>query len=415
MRESGPFGRIRIVETNPALRAAIERAVLASGFEASAVAEAGSPVDAGLRAGHALHLIDLDSPGAPGWLLDPEARARSLFLAADRAEAAALARRFGPALEVLIKPFSIQALEARLLDRARLRVDRARPLLDPILQTSDERFARVLERAWRLARLDAALCIAGELGTGRRALARAIVAASDRAGLPCVEVEGLGRSAGPGDGLEREIASEVARVGSGTLLLIEPGDWSPRTQAGLLAALHLRDETDRPRCITLTRTPFDPGLGEGRLLVELAYRLEGPTLVLPPIRERVADQRALCLAIARRVARELGRPTMEIDADLLAALAREGFAGNRLGIERALRSRLVQAGEGESNDRVGASGEPARAEAPVEAGCVDLRALERDAIVRALGRWNGNRTHASTALGISVRTLRNKIREYGLR
>lgn len=415
MLEAGRLGRIRIVEANAALRAAIARAVVGSGFEASAVAEAGSPVDPEIRSRHALHVIDLAAVGAPGWLVDPAARARSLFLAADRGEAAALVRRYGPELEVLVKPFSVQALEARLLAGARLRTDHRVPLLDPILRTRDERLARVFERAWRLARQDAPLCIAGELGTGRRALAQAIVAASDRAELPCVAIEGIGLTAGPGDGLEREIADRIARAGPGTLLVIEPADWSLRAQAALLAALRAQDGTDPSRCITLTGDPVGPGLGDGRMLVELAYRLAGPTLVLPPIRERAADQHELYLATARRVARELGRPTPAVDPGLLDSLARDGFPGNRLGIERRVRSALI-----ESEEVVGlaiAPGPVSDSPAAPAAGArsVDLRVLERDAIVRALGQSKGNRTRASDALGISVRTLRNKIREYGLR
>ncbi|MFO0687186.1 MAG: helix-turn-helix domain-containing protein [Myxococcota bacterium] len=415
MLEAGRSARVRVVEANAALRAAIVGAVVGSGFEASAMAEAGSPVDRELAVRHALHLIDLGALGAPGWLVDPEARARSLFLAADRGEAAALAQRYGPALDLLVKPFSVQALEARLLARLESRDARRGVLLDPMLQTRDERFARTLERAWRLARLEGPLCIAGELGTGRRALAQAIVAASPRAALPSVAIDGLGLEAGPGDGLERELAEQVARAGTGTLLVIEPADWSPRAQAALLAPLRALEEEEAPRCITLARAPIDPGPGDGRLLVELAYRLAGPTLVLPPIRERAVDQLALCQMLARRVARSLGRATPVLDEALLAALARDGYPGNRFGIESRLRGAWI-----------GDFDRPAREEAeapmrdPAAGGAerldsVDLRRLERDAIVRALGQTKGNRTHASQALGISVRTLRNKIREYGLR
>ncbi|MBK7947297.1 MAG: hypothetical protein IPK00_00730 [Deltaproteobacteria bacterium] len=415
MFDEGRLGRVRIVEANAALRAAIVRAVVGSGFEASASAEAGSPTDRALEARHALHVIDLAAPGAPGWLVDPGARARSLFLAADRAEAAELARRYGPELAVLVKPFSAQALEAKLLARLQGREDRRGPPLDPILQTRDERFARTLERAWRVARQDGPLCIAGELGTGRRALAQAVVALSRRAGLPCLAIEGIGLPAGPGDALERELAEQILRARDGTLLVIEPADWSPRAQAALLAPLRALEEEDAPRCITLARGPIDPGLGEGRILVELAYRLAGPTLVLPPIRERAVDQIELCSAIARRVARELGRATPVVDRGVLETLARDGFPGNRLGIERRLRSALIGSPDAAASDAPPVRERDARDAPATSSASVDLRVLERDAIVRALGLSKGNRTHASNALGISVRTLRNKIREYGLR
>ncbi|MBY0399179.1 sigma 54-interacting transcriptional regulator, partial [Myxococcota bacterium] len=359
---------------------------------------------------------------AAGWLIDPEARAQSLFLTADRGEAVALERRFGPELELLVKPFSVQALEARLLARAPQRAARSAPLLDPILHTRDERLARVLERAWRLARQDVALSIAGELGTGRRALARAIVARSERAALPLIAIEALDHSPGPGDQLERELAAKVEGAGQGTLLLVEPEDWSLRARTALLAALRAADDGEAPRCITLSRVPLDSGFGDGRIEVELAYRLAGPALVLPPIRERAVDQGALCAAIARRIARELGRATAPVEASLLESLALAGFPGNRLGIERNLRSALIQAGSDDATAALVPPNAPVIEKArgpetadPMAAHSVDLRVLERDAIVRALHRTQGNRTHASHALGISVRTLRNKIREYGLR
>ena len=93
----------------------------------------------------------------------------------------------------------------------------------------------------------------------------------------------------------------------------------------------------------------------------------------------------------------------------------DGFPGNLLGLESRLRSALIRSeGRPEGLRRAvrAESAPPSRSE--VEAS-LNLKQLERDAIVRALAHWQGNRTRASESLGISVRTLRNKIREYALR
>jgi DNA-binding NtrC family response regulator len=109
--------------------------------------------------------------------------------------------------------------------------------------------------------------------------------------------------------------------------------------------------------------------------------------------------------------------TPKMGPELVEALAEEGFPGNRLGLESRLRSALVRVGdEGELLSVIRGESVPDAAALP-EAGpaSLNLKALERDTIIRALAHWDGNRTRASETLGISVRTLRNKIREYELR
>src|SRR5690606_24379309 len=194
-----------------------------------------------------------------------------------------------------------------------------------------------------------------------------------------------------------------------------------RAQVALQSRLRAADEDAGPRCITLAREPLEAAMRAGRVAAELAYRLAGPVLALPPPRGRVADQLDYCTALARQLAQSLGRPTPHIDRAFVEALAQQGFPGNRLGVEHRLRRLLI---ESDGPARTLASGVrdeggalpsmPVQGE-PDDEGVLDLRALERGAIVRALERMQGNRTHASRALGISVRTLRNKIREYGLR
>lgn len=399
--------RLELVEANAELRSDLARALTALGFEVEAVAEASWPGDRDEQARYALHVIDLAAPGASRWLDDPAAAARCLFLAGEAVDA--------QGLDVLNKPFSIQLLEATLLRRIEAQRAPDRLRADPLLQTRDPRLARSFERAFRVARQECPVCIEGELGTGRRALARAMHASSSRAAevLLTLEISSLGIRAG--ESIEQELARVVSSAGVGALLVVEPAALPARVQAALQAELRRSDDGNAPRCITIARRSLDESAREGRLSAELLYRLSGATFQLPPLRDRGADQLALCTAISRRVARELGLASPVLDPALIERLAQEGFAGNQPGLESRLRSAMIrgsEAGSFESFLFESVKSSPALAERPPS---LDLKLLERDTIVRALGHAKGNRTHASYALGISVRTLRNKIRDYDLR
>ncbi|MEZ4330218.1 MAG: helix-turn-helix domain-containing protein [Myxococcota bacterium] len=413
--------RVVLVESDPALRSALARAIAGSGFEVMA-AERVDPERATTNGpGWALHVVDLEAPGAEAWLDRPEGRSVSVFLACDAETAARVERRHGAEVDVLVKPFPVERLEARLVGRHRRHSDAHRPPLDPILQTRDPRFGRVLAQANRLAAQSGPICLVGELGTGRRALAYAIHAAGPRAGEPCTTLEPTDVLASPSDAALHVLVQRIASAGHGTLVVVEPAEWATWAQATLQAILRETGDDAGPRCVTITRGPLERALREGRIGAELAYRLAGPVLALPALRDRVADQIDYCTAVARRLAGTLGQPTPRVDRALVEDLVRAGFPGNRLGVEHRLRRALI-GGEERDRPREGTAiepattgrGEPAGSGEAGEGG-LDLRALERAAIVRALARMQGNRTHASRALGISVRTLRNKIREYGLR
>jgi DNA-binding NtrC family response regulator len=413
--------RIQLVEASEALRLELARAVESAGFEVDAVGEASAPDCCAQDRRHALHVIDLAAPGASHWLEAPEAATRALFLEVG-SSASPVAPGEGPnEVDRLRKPFSIEALEARIRARIEALDGEAWFRLEPLLQTKDPRLVRLFERARQVARRDCAVAIVGELGTGRRALARAIHARSPRAAEPILLLEGEAASPRTAEGPELEIARLVARAARGTLLVCEPDELSPRRQSALQSALRASEALGAPRCLTLARTPLEESVRDGRLSAELAYRLFGATLVLPPLRVRRVDQGEVCRAVARRVARELGLPAPVVDDALVERLAREGFPGNRAGLETRLRSALIRGeGLGSPADDALAQPAPLRAAAATAAPAAspptfDLRTLERETIVRALDHASGNRTHASRALGISVRTLRNKIHEYGLR
>ena len=412
--------RIEIVERDEGLRSELGRALARLGFEVDARPQVYAPAESDVQGCYALHILDLSAPGVSPWLADPELAKRCLFLACESEPPHALASRPERRIDVLFKPFSIQQLEERVMHRIeRLRgPDRLRS--DPLLQTRDPRLARVFERALEIARRACPISLEGEIGTGRRALARAIHAASARSRGRLVVLESTDIIESAGSAIEEVLLGRVTSAVEGTLLVVEPELLCERAQRALQRALRERAEEEGPRCISISQVPLDESARAGRLSVELLYRLSGATFRLPPLRERSADRRAICTAVARRVARELGLESPILEDDLVARLAREGFPGNRLGLESRLRSELLGAeasGFLASRPLEPVRSAPAAQSRPVTpfAETLDLKTLERETIIRALGHAEGNRTHASAALGISVRTLRNKIREYGLR
>lgn len=309
----------------------------------------------------------------------------------------------------LAKPFSVESLERRLHAVIADGEGDAAVAREAILRTESKAVRMALARARRWASGRLPIVIEGELGSGRRALARAIHAWSSVRGEAYVWLDEAAVRAEATSGAAAAIASAVRRAAGGSLVLIEPGDWAATAQGALAAALRI--EVGRPRCLTLTRTPLARAVEADRLPRELEYRLDAVSIRMPPLRARPEDQQALCEAIARRVARRLGRPTPSLPPALVEAWREEGFPGNEIGLESRLRSAILR-------DRPEAAvapsdGRPAAGDR--EAASLDLKQLERDTIVRALAHHRGNRTHASASLGISVRTLRNKIRDYGLR
>lgn len=407
--------RLLLIESHAGLRADLVRAIEAMGYdvECHADLDAARPVlDARPPA---LIVADPEAPGVAGWLSTRGSERRPGVLLIGRGDAAGFAATASPETRWLSKPFPVGLLESSILESLEVgRLRRSTAGLDPILCSRDPLLQARLERArcWALGVV--VMNLEGELGSGRRALARAIHAWSPRSGEPLVrlEPESLAGAA------EREaIDDAVRRADGGTLVLVEPPAWSSCARETLRLAL--REAADGPsggpRLLTVGREPLHEA-DASQLAPELRYRLEGLRLRLPAFRERVVDQPDLVQASLRRVARELGRGTPTLPPAALRRLAAEGFPGNRVGLESRLRSVLLRAGPDDAAVARLLEGEtdPPASE-PAIARSLDLKTLERDAIVRALAHWDGNRTRASASLGISVRTLRNKIREYGLR
>jgi DNA-binding NtrC family response regulator len=411
MDTTGGGARVGLIIPHAALQGELSRALEVAGHQVVPL-----PADASIGRAPQVGGIDV-------WLVDPSglapgpalieqlgAESRRIVWLSGEEETSAKQPVSGVRLP---KPFSLPELE-RAIEECRISVMEDDGPLDPMLRTRDPDMQQVMDRARRLARRDAPVVLIGELGSGRTALARTMHGWSPRGAEALAVLEHAALASVGAAESARRVEEAVGRARWGALVLGEPADWPSVAQAALARAL--REEQGRPRCYAIVRESLACRAEAGDLPLELFYRIDAAAIRLPALRDRVADQAELCAALARRVARSLGQETPGIQDAMLERLAAEGFPGNRVGLESRLRAALIR-GEG-ATALLSDDLDPAGPAGPSREGALatlDLKQLERDTIVRALAHWQGNRTRAAESLGISVRTLRNKIRDYGLR
>jgi len=308
----------------------------------------------------------------------------------------------------------------------------------------------LLERAAQVARAEASVLITGESGTGKEVLARHIHATSKRARGPFValncaalpetllESELFGHEKGAFSGAVASRSGRFEQAHGGTLLLDEIGEMDLRLQAKLLRAIQER-EVDRlggtapvrvdVRILAATNRDLPAEIRAGRFREDLWFRLNVVALRIPPLRERPGDILPLARHFARRYAEVNGLPARGLSPMAEAALRGHTWPGNVRELENAIHRAVLLAQGPEIGPEaielapVAPTAPSAAAEAPAAAPVQAANAVaalvgrrmeevERDLILETLGRCLGNRTRAAEILGISIRTLRNKLAEY---
>ncbi len=314
--------------------------------------------------------------------------------------------------------------------------DRGRPVI-----TQDPVMLHILRMAKAVAPTRATVLIQGESGTGKEVLARHLHAHSDRESGPFVAVncaalpEGLleselfGHEKGAFTGALMRKLGKFELANQGTLLLDEISEMHPHLQAKLLRVLQ-ENEIDRVggrhpipinvRVIATTNQNLQDLIQKNEFREDLFYRLQVISFTLPPLRERRGDIPLLAEYFLNHYARLFGKKNVKLTAAALAALEKASWPGNIRQLENAI-ARGVLLAEGnyvhprdlQTENLQEALARPAT---PVPPGdkLVTLREMEQRLIYSALDETSGNRTHAAKLLGISVRTLRNKLHEYRL-
>jgi DNA-binding NtrC family response regulator len=305
----------------------------------------------------------------------------------------------------------------------------------------DPAMLSTIRRAEQVAGAEASILITGESGTGKEVLARHIHRRSRRAEGPFValncaaipenllESELFGHEKGAFSGAVARRLGKFEAATGGTLLLDEISEMDVRLQAKLLRAIQER-EIDRVggsapvrvdvRILATSNRDLPQEVSAGRFREDLYFRLNVVGLRLPALRDRPGDIPALAEHYARRYAEVNGLPYRPVGRDALQRLVSYGWRGNVRELENTIhRAVLLSSGREIGIDAIELSPNGPAPAAPTD-GTGPIGALvgrkmddvERELIIETLGHTLGNRTHAATILGISIRALRNKLRDY---
>lgn len=296
----------------------------------------------------------------------------------------------------------------------------------------------VLSRARRFARSSGTVLITGESGTGKELLAQYLHDQSPRAGRPCVRVncaafhDGLaeselfGHEQGAFTGASRRHDGLLHAAGEGTLFLDEIGELPLATQAKLLRVLEAHEflrvgSTDvqrvNARIVTATNRNLWKEVAEGRFREDLFHRLDVLSVRLPPLRERAEDIPVLVDHFLKQFGHEGEVPVTAVGADLMQALLEFHWPGNVRQLRNVIHRACVEAETETVRDLASETWNALRS-AP-QTGTEDdlpegfqhlpLEEIERVVILARIERCRGNKTEAAAELGVTPRTLRNKI------
>jgi DNA-binding NtrC family response regulator len=348
------------------------------------------------------------------------------------------------AFDYLLKPFSVDVIKQRI--QMALKENLVRPESQPEMKgslpssapiiTRDKRMLELMEVCQRVASSKATVLIQGESGTGKELYARYIHARSPQCEGPFVAVncaslpetlfesELFGHEKGAFTGaLARKIGKfELAH--GGTLLLDEISEMTPFLQAKILRVLQ-ESEVDRVggkepipvdvRVIATTNRDLEACIKKGEFREDLYYRLNIISFKLPPLRERAGDIDLLVNHFLNKYARQYKSRAQSVSERAWIWLRKQPWQGNVRELKNLL-ERAVLMASGPVLDLTDFSAiEQAGDEASEGQGTpftFSLREMEKNLIFKALEQTNGNRTHAAKMLGISIRTLRNKLNEY---
>ena len=444
------MSKILIVDDERSNRVAISKSLTTDGFEVVEVINGKEAIDH-LYDGISLIITDLRMPKVDGMELLKIARKKVphvsviVLTGSSSVESAIEALQLG-ATDYLTKPINLTELTVKI-KRAIEQQELANEIAELHIKLKDKdeiykmighcaAMRKVFERIRLVADTDATVLITGESGTGKELVARAVHAHSSRnknTFLPVnfaaiaeslIESELFGHEAGSFTGASERRNGVFQASNEGTLFLDEIGGLQMNLQSKLLralenkAVLRVGSQEEEPidvRMVAATNVDLSTMVDEGNFRKDLFYRLNVVNIKLPPLRERGEDIPLLVQYFIEVIAKSNNRPARAISQDALECLMRYDWPGNIRELRNTLESMIVMSlkEQLEYEDLpmhiTGASS----VNAILQPG-MSLQELELEAIRRALESNTSKRTETAELLGISVRTLQRKIKEYNL-
>ncbi|NDC37027.1 MAG: sigma-54-dependent Fis family transcriptional regulator [Proteobacteria bacterium] len=457
--------RILVADDDPQMQLAIVATLERCGYEVTAVADGKGACEALERETFDLVITDQRMPEMTGQELLATVQKRELgvpviMITAHGTISQAVEAMQAGAADFITKPFSGEDLlrivervlspEARVFRKQGKKSSRGRPIV-----TNDPLMIRILEVAEAVAKSDATVLIQGESGTGKELIARFIHSASARGQQPFIAVncaalpetllesELFGHEKGAFTGAQSRKIGKFELAHGGTILLDEISEMDVLLQAKLLRVLQER-EVDRVggkepisvdvRVLATTNRNLEEMAQSGHFRADLYYRLNVIPITLPPLRQRPNDIKLLIEHFMRQF---LGDGAQTLAPEVLGSLLAYPWPGNIRELQNAVeRAAILARGAApkESDFMLGLGASPAtpglRASIEMEVipspsdqqqpGNLVIRSgttvqdMERALILETLKSTGDNRTQAAKLLGISIRTLRNKLHEYNM-
>lgn len=443
---------ILIVDDEQSIRKLLRRVLEREGYRVIEANDGREAVHIALEKRPDLGLFDLKMPEMDGVEALRAVREEGLevpvimLTAHSTVESAVEAMKLG-AFDYLKKPFDVE--EMKLIVKKALKYGnlekevkglrkevRGRYGMEQIVG-QNAKMKEILKMIETVAETRSTVLICGESGTGKELIARAIHYQSPRADCPFVKVncaalsetllesELFGHEKGAFTGAIKTHEGKFEQADGGTLLLDEISEMSAAVQAKLLRVLQER-EIDRVggrdpiqvdvRVIATTNRDLHKNTEEGKFREDLFYRLNVVRIAFPPLRERKGDIRLLSDHFVKQFSDEMGKSINGVSNEALEMMIRYDWPGNVRQLENAIERAIVFA----KNEWL----EPEDLPPEISGNSVEERPLadawvgkkfeeiEQEVILSTLKATDDNRTKAADMLGISVRTLRNKLSAY---
>ncbi|RKY64111.1 MAG: hypothetical protein DRP99_02745 [Candidatus Latescibacterota bacterium] len=440
-------GRILVVDDDPLMLDFLKEALLRQGYKVDTAEDGEEALRKVEEEGYDLVITDVRMPGVDGMtVLESVKRDFAdtevvVITAYGTIRNAVEAMKMG-AYDYLTKPFSVEEVEVvvqRALERKRLisenirlkrELEKVQGLRTLVGQSPAMR--KVLEMIEMVAPTKATVLIQGESGTGKELVADAIHRLSPRKNGPFVKVncaaipeslvesELFGHEKGAFTHAVKRSRGRFEMADGGTLLLDEIGEITPAVQAKLLRVLQdgtfqrvggegtLRVDV---RVIATTNRDLWKAVQEGKFREDLYYRLQVVPIYIPPLRERKEDIPLLVQHFLKMYGEREGKEGLTVSEKAMDILMDYDWPGNIRELENAVERAVILAKGKVLKPENFFVGSMFREREP-HGEATTLAEMERRLILKTLREEGGNRTRTAQRLGISVRTLRNKLRQY---
>lgn len=447
-------GRVLVVDDHRQARESIADVLRHVGHDVSCCSSAAEALRVVERSAFDCIITDLQMPGMSGleFIVQLERRqygAQVVMVTAHASVSSAVEAMRHGAFDYIEKPFDVDQLESlvgkairngRLLHEANRSAASGPSDVAPVMIGTSPAMCNLRDKIARIAPTPETVLIHGESGTGKELVAKTIHAMSSRASGPMIslncpvlsaqlmESELFGHERGAFTGAEASRTGRFEMAHEGSILLDEVTEIDLNLQAKLLRVLQERSfervgssetiEMD-VRVLATTNRDLKREVSEGRFREDLYYRLAVVPIEVPPLRNRREDVPALIEHFLARCAKRLGRAPVELDESAGRLLTEYSWPGNVRELENVVTRASVLQGDAaltadELRRWLQADPREPNSSGPTEVPVgLSLQEMERKLIEATLDKCGGHRAKTAEALGIGVRTLTTKLRQYG--